>query len=131
LDGPPSHRLDGTTSAYRLKLYDPRGFAWSPDGTELAVDTDIDGKQIIHIPDLATRPIPSISNANLYLIGWTDSSHIAGYFVRIIPPTPGPSPTKYSSGPQSEIQTVALGVEDLRTGSHTTFRDRLALWESG
>lgn len=96
----------------------PRGFAWSPDGTELAVDGDGDEKGIIHIPDLAIRRIPLIPNANLALIRWIDSNHIAGYYVRIIPPTPGPSPTEYSSGPQSEIQTVALGVEDLRTGSN-------------
>ena len=110
--------LTGQQGPIAYKLYDPLSFAWSPDGSELAVDADIDGKQIIHIPDLATRPIPSISNGNLYLIGWADSTHIAGNYVRVIPPTPGPSPTEYSSGPQSAIQTVALGIEDLRTGSN-------------
>jgi hypothetical protein len=96
----------------------PRGFAWSPDGTELAVDGDGDEKGIMHIPDLTIQRIPSIPQGNLQLIEWLDSTRIAGNFTRIIPPTPGPSPTEYSSGPQNDIQTVALGVEDVRTGTH-------------
>ncbi len=98
----------------------PRVFAWSPDGSELAVDGGAMEKGVIHMPDLAIRPIPLLSNNNLDLIGWLDSSHIVGYLGLPYAPTPGPTPTAYGDGPPSARQTVTLGSEDLRTGSGKT-----------
>jgi hypothetical protein len=108
--------LTGQQAPIAYKGFD-RGFAWSLDGSDLAVGGFPGGDNgLIHLPDQAIRSIPPMQKYQLDLIAWADSSHLAGYFYVPLVPTPGPSPTAYQSGPPDPYQTLTLGVEDLSTG---------------
>ncbi len=77
----------------------------------------------IHVPDGATHQISPATDAVFDLIGWVDSTHLAGYYAPMAPtPTRSPTPTPLSSGSPSGPQTATLAIQDIATGAvHIVF----------